>query len=490
MDNRQYESRPHALRAAALQWLGDTLDRYLARLQDNFYRRAQSATDLAEKDNLLAHRQLIALGKEAAHQAFFAHILHSFDHALPYSPSANSPLDRLHYQCQSAETDESARFKLAQLCRSLTPTSVLAGFQRLAEPMRLDEHRNQALNLFQILVVRDLGQLYTLLEMTLKEGQQVNQLREWIAHIEQQLHHDSLSAQERALNEARLGRLKARLNGKLQPASAADDQVLLTEVGGIFEFRHLPEEYQQRSVPDALRGILNNLRAAVTRAALEEREDFLNPLNPIRQISRQIMVATAQWEHADPDSQQQFATALNHFCGQLERLKTQSAGLSGAIADIDRHCRHLLHLARLDRRRLKQLASGKRRVADLRREVHAIIDDKTQHTTLPASIDNMLHGPLTSILLYHWLRHGSNSAAMRRNLQLIDDILWYIKPHRQWQELRRAKDMAISIEQRLKDGLERINYNTTAAQAIIDELHELRIAASSQSRLLSQRGPY
>ena len=490
MDNRQHDSRPHALRAVALQWLGDTMDRYLARLQDNFNRRAQSAANPAEKDDLLSHRQLIALGKETAHKAFFTHILHSFDRAIPYSPAGSSPLDRLHQHCQTAESDESARFQLAQLCRSLTPTSILAGFQHLAEPLRLDQHRNQALNLFQILVVRDLGQLYTLLDTALKESQQVNQLREWIAHIEHQLHHDSLSAQERALNAARLQRLKSRLSGKLQSVVAVDDDDLLAEVGAIFELRHLAEELQRRSAPDALRSTLNRLRKVVTEAALKDREDFLNPLHPVRQISRQIIAATAQWEHADPDSQQQFATALKLFCGQLEQNMDAHDALAEPISGIDRHCRHMLQLARLDRRRLKQLASGKRRVADLRREVHAIIDDKTQHAPLPASIDNMLHGPLTSILLYHWLRHGSNSSAMRRNLQLVDDILWYIKPHHQWQELRRAKDMAISIEQRLHEGLERINYNPTAAQAMIDELHQLRVAASSQSRLLSQRSPY
>lgn len=491
MDNRFQDSRPHALRAAALQWLGDALDRYLSSLQDNFYRRAKSANTLAEREDLLAHRRSVALSKESAHNAFFTHLLHSFDHALPYSPIGAGPLDRLHHCCQTVEADSSARLQLARLCRSLSPTSVLAGFQHLAEPLRLGAQRNQALSLYQILLLRQLSELYTVLEQALNEGQQASQLKEWIVHIEQRLHNDSLSAQERALNQARLHRLQSRLNGKPLPVIGIDDRTLIAEVSAIFAFRRLSKEFQNRSVPDALRSSLHRLRSAVNRAALQDREDFLNPLHPVRQISHQIIAATAQWEQADPVSQQQFAAALKGFCEQLEAYwQTPGEELATAIADIDQQCRHLLQLGRLDRRRLQQLASGKRRIADLRREVHAIIDAKTQHATLPDSVDNMLHGPLTSILLYHWLRHGSNGAAMRRNLQLVDDILWYIQPHQQWQELRRAKDMAVSIEQRLKEGLERINYNPTAAQALIDELHQRRISASSQSRLLGQHSRY
>ena len=126
---------------------------------------------------------------------------------------------------------------------------------------------------------------------------------------------------------------------------------------------------------------------------------------------------------------------------------------------------------------------GQKRLTRLRKKVHEMLDQKTASlpTTLPLSVDNMLYGPMTTIILYHWLRHGSNSAPLRRSLQLIDDIIWYIQPHSDWSELRRAKAMSKDIETELSDGLQRINYSYQASQALIDELHQLRLIASGRS---------
>jgi hypothetical protein len=98
----------------------------------------------------------------------------------------------------------------------------------------------------------------------------------------------------------------------------------------------------------------------------------------------------------------------------------------------------------------------------------------------------MLYGPMTTVILYHWLRHGSNSATLRRSLQLIDDILWYIQPHSDWSALRRAKAMSKDIETELSNGLQRINYGYHATQALIENLHKLRLIASGRSVKLSK----
>ncbi|MFT5887616.1 MAG: hypothetical protein ACI9BO_000422 [Zhongshania sp.] len=93
---------------------------------------------------------------------------------------------------------------------------------------------------------------------------------------------------------------------------------------------------------------------------------------------------------------------------------------------------------------------------------------------------------MTTIVLYHWLRHGSNSLSLRRSLKLIDNILWYIQPHGDWANLRRAKEMAMDIENELSEELQRINYGHKASQALITDLHHLRQNASNRATSLSE----
>ena len=184
--------------------------------------------------------------------------------------------------------------------------------------------------------------------------------------------------------------------------------------------------------------------------------------------------------------QQNFERATRDIVKQLSGQTPSSADFNALQESVDQCCQQLVQSAKLNDRRKLHAEAGKRRITRLRRKVHALIDQKTHGTTLPASVDNLLYGPMTSILLYHWLRHGSNSDALRRNLGLVDDILWYIKPHRDWALLRKAKDMGGDIEQRLLDGLKRINLDDDSARSLVDELHQLRLIASGMSGISGQ----
>ena len=52
--------------------------------------------------------------------------------------------------------------------------------------------------------------------------------------------------------------------------------------------------------------------------------------------------------------------------------------------------------------------------------------------------------------------------------------------------MRRAKAMGSDIEQRLLDGLKRVNVDDSSARTLIDELHQLRLIASGLSGISGQ----
>jgi hypothetical protein len=212
----------------------------------------------------------------------------------------------------------------------------------------------------------------------------------------------------------------------------------------------------------------------------------MHPLHPARQICRQIINTLNQWDDAQAAQRQQFDLELKAVSRKFTGHNISASQFNSVRAEVDACCQHLLQSIKLNDKRSLNADVGQKRLTRLRKKVHDMLDEKTDGAELSVSVDNMLYGPMTTIILYHWLRHGSNSAPLRRSLQLVDDILWYIKPHSDWSELRRAKAMSKDIETELSDGLQRINYGYRAAQILIEELHQLRLNASGRSVSISK----
>ena len=472
------------LKSQSRLWFGEHLYRYFERLEDNFHRRALSANNPAEQAELLAQQKAVKRGQDEAFRLFADHINLAFNTKRAYDIGGHPELDRL---AQGLEKLSDAYFKhekpqLRIICRAIAPITVLAGFQQILVPLKLEaSHRHQALTMFQGLLIQELNKLYSDLLSSLPVESQTHNLEAWISHIKQQLAEKNLSTQERALTETRLQRLlklhshrhsKNSNTVQIEPS----DEELLNTVATLFQ-----QLTTRRRLSSGVLSSLNTLQTSVSALALQDRSVFMHPLHPARQVCRQLVNTLNQWDDAPLAQRQQFETELKAISKKFSDHHINANQFNAVREQVDACCQHLLQSIKLNDKRSLNADVGQKRLARLRRKVHEMLDEKTTELDLPVNIGNMLYGPMTTIILYHWLRHGSNSAPLRRSLQLVDDILWYIQPHSNWSELRRAKAMSKDIETELSDGLQRINYGYHATQTLIDELHQLRLAASGRS---------
>jgi hypothetical protein len=477
------------LKSQSRLWFGKHLYRYFDRLQDNFHRRSLTATDSAEKSELLSQQHAVKLGQDEGFRLFAEHINSGFNSKRAYDTGSYPALDRLAQRLEKLPDAyfESEKPQLRNFCRAIAPITILAGFQQILTPLKLEEaHRYHALTMFQGLLIQELSKLYDELLESLPVETQTENVEAWISHIKQQLKEKNLSTQERALTETRLQRLlKMHSHRRSVTSNAAtiepSDSELLDAVANIF--RQLPA---RRRLSSGVLASLNTMQTCISALALRDRSEFMHPLHPARQVCCQIINTLDQWDDAQPIQRQQFEAELKTISRKFNDRNIEANQFNSIRKQIDACCQHLLQSIKLNDRRNLNAEVGQKRLTRLRRKVHDMLDEKTQHIDLPLSIDNMLYGPMTTVILYHWLRHGSNSATLRRSLQLIDDILWYIQPHSDWSALRRAKAMSKDIETELSNGLQRINYGYHATQALIENLHKLRLIASGRSVKLSK----
>jgi hypothetical protein len=160
--------------------------------------------------------------------------------------------------------------------------------------------------------------------------------------------------------------------------------------------------------------------------ALRDRSAFIHPLSTlctphVRCVGKYLMpLLTGMAQN------QNNAKSLKVISRKLAGKDTQAEDFNAIRSQVNVCSQYLVESSQLSDKRNLNAGVGQKRLTRLRRKVHALLDKKTANIKLSVSVDNMLYGPMTTIVLSYWLRHGSNSLPLRRSMKLIDDILWYI----------------------------------------------------------------
>lgn len=452
-----------------IQWFDAQLRRYLNRLDDSFTHAYDTAAT-ADKDALLAQRQRIHLGRNEAHYLFLDYIQKAFSQSRAYTSSGNRQLNRIFHHLQnfddSSGPEENAR--ILGFCRVITPITVFAGFQLLSSPLGIDsKHNNQALSLFNTIVINELHTLYAQLLKLFTQAGSAAKLQDWLNHCEQQLASSELSSLQRAFAENRLRTLRSQQQTP-SPRSAQPEppskELLIDQAATIFR-----DIGNRKHLPTSVLASLNTLQTYVSNLALRDGLLFLNPLHPAREFSRQIVAALASWDDASSDEQAAFSQHFKTLCRHVNNNPIDTAQLSDYRDQLN-HCCELLNKTKTPQ---KTYGSGdQRKIARLRNKIHNLLDNKCAATPLPDQVNKVLYGPLTTVMLYHWLKGGGNSQALRSSLKLVDDIVAYRQYHISANPLSfGAKDVAL-LESNLVAGLKRVNLDQHDIKSLIEELKQ------------------
>ncbi len=464
------------LQLACSNWLGQKLELYLVRLQDNLNRRASCLPPGPQSANLYKQQLAIATEAQTACEAVLKDFQLKLNGTLPYPLGSNPILDQLNLYWQ--EQFPEAPHALLVILRSLSPMAIIAHFPKLCETLNLElSHQNQAFNLYNLLIVKDLPSLYAVVRKQILSAQKsLPELSSWLNHTSEQLDQAPLNSQQRALGQLRLQRLQNRIEHLTHSQNkSVSDAVLLDVVANIFAKTQTTPQ-----LPSKLRATLNNLQNQCSSVALTDRQQFMSPLHPARLCCQEVTTSCRLFERADEQSRQEFANDLRKTTTQLV---AGELGFSQALPDIHRICQHLKNSAQLKEQREEEHQKGKDNILRLRGQVHSLIDQKTQHLKLAPEVTQLLYGPLTTMLIYFWSRHGSNSEPIQRYLKLADDIIAYTQTQREPSLLNQTKQLGSQIDKQLTEGFKHIQYDTLAAQTLINKLHELRYQASSDNHI-------
>ena len=180
------------------------------------------------------------------------------------------------------------------------------------------------------------------------------------------------------------------------------------------------EREVQRDAPAA--DLLMRLQVPVARAALHDREFFLRPQHPARELLNSVAESGAAWLGED-DVDPQLLQKLHHA---VDRVVTDYNGddevFESVNNDVQAHFRAMARKAEVTERRHVEAARGKDRLEVAKQRAAETIDGALQGHVPPKFVQALLNQAWADVLTLTQLRNGQDSEEWREQVEITQRI--------------------------------------------------------------------
>ena len=231
-------------------------------------------------------------------------------------------------------------------------------------------------------------------------------------------------------------------------------------VGIVFE--HILDD---KSLPDSVKSLLSHLHTPLLKLALIDKGFLSDPQHIARQLVNNMVGAGERWVSTEDEQPNDVFERMREM---VKRIISEFNHDASALADGDgidtsllddlneelsAHCEKLERRAEVTEQRSIEAARGKETLQEGRNKVDQLIQDKLRDEPLPKPIIKLVSEPWAAFLAYTLLRHGEDSQPWKDAVSVIDNLLWFIEPKVDEQEIKLAQSMQEDLREALEHGL-------------------------------------
>jgi len=220
------------------------------------------------------------------------------------------------------------------------------------------------------------------------------------------------------------------------------------------------------------------LQVPYIKVALLDPEMFAKTTHPARQLLDKLSEAGALWLNKEGYGQFRVFDEIKRVVNRVLNEFTDSIEL------FDELLREFNNYSDTVKRRVDQLeklttqrAEAEHHLQKVQAYVHKRIKTRVVDEQLPASIVAFLLYPWFDYLTSLMLRYGEKSEQWQQGLQVIDNLLWSIKPKGTQHEVNRLNNLRDMLSKQIQKGFETIGYNQAKSDEIIKKIAELQDVA-------------
>jgi len=256
-----------------------------------------------------------------------------------------------------------------------------------------------------------------------------------------------------------------------------DDCGTIDLVAMMFEYMLKDEQ-----LPDSVKALLSYLQVPYIKVALLDPDLFAKPEHPARVLLDRLSEAGALWLNKEGFGQfrvfdeikRVVNRVLNEFSDRIDLFDELLKDFTDYVATVKRRTEQLEKLA-------IQREEAEQHLQNVKAYVHNRIKTRVTDEHLPASIVAFLLYPWFDYLTSLMLRHSEKSEQWQQGLQVIDSLLWSIKPKTTQHELNRLNNLRDVLNKQIQKGFDTIGYNQAKAEDLLAKITELQEAATQNN---------
>lgn len=275
--------------------------------------------------------------------------------------------------------------------------------------------------------------------------------------VEQILNNNKKSGKEDALHES--------------------DEDIINLVAMFFDF-----VLDDRNLPVPFQALISRLQIPILKVALKDKHFFTHSDHPARRLINEIASSAVGWDESSETSQDKLYKEVNRVVHDIIE------NFTGDIAIFEKALVEFQSVTKLDKnkasvleRRTQEAAQGKAKAEHARAITNETLFSRLKNSSLPANIMEFLVKDWHKVLLYVHLKHGVESTDWLEAKQVVDQLVWAMRPHNDARSLQRLEKIKDDILRKVAHGLESVNISRESI------LNTLSIVEQTLEQVLSQK---
>lgn len=264
----------------------------------------------------------------------------------------------------------------------------------------------------------------------------------------------------------------------------AQHQQAIDCVGVLFD--HILND---NDLPDTVKSLLSHLHTPLLKLALLDETFLSNPKHDGRQLVNQLISAGAHWVTDDATTKN---NVFRHMQAIVKKIITDfdhdnSNQIFTHLADeFNTYIEKIQRQTSVTEKRSIQAAQSKEALESGRKKVTTLIDKKLGAEPLPKPILQLINQPWSAFLSFVLIRHGEDSLQWQEAVDVIDNLLWYIEPKFNSEEIQQAANLRVELNEKLSDGLNCVGLNASEIQQHLNSLDMCAKLATENARELPE----
>lgn len=274
-----------------------------------------------------------------------------------------------------------------------------------------------------------------------------------------------------AIKDALLGQMKQIGDGRgIHPAHDNTIDV----IGMIFEFI-----LDEPSIPDVVKGLLNQLQIPILKIALVDKEFFTNKNHPARRLLNVLGHASIGWNDNDEEARQRRFQKMEYIVNRVLAEFGQDPGIfAGLLGEFIEFLAKEGGVVGVEDIAVEQATPLSDQLQETRpdRLAFEAVEARLEGAEVPGVLRDFLRYSWRDVLQYVLDHEGHDSEAWRRHEQMVDELIWSVEPKTTADDRRKMVMLLPRLLDSLRAGMTLVGFSQQQIDSLIDALEPVHMA--------------